>query len=159
MAKKWTDEMASKAADLYNAMLEEQGKEAAATTDFLDSVAKQVEAISGKAVRSKLTIMGVYQKPDAVASVAKTNTLRKEHYVRALANVLGIDAEELDSLKNAKMSALEELTAKIGVTDVAAASAKGYKLTTVELLAGIAVYNGLDVAEVGAELEEIGNAE
>ncbi|WP_197472699.1 hypothetical protein, partial [Oleiphilus sp. HI0123] len=88
MAKKWSEEMAAKAVELYTAKLESEGKEAAADNEFLDSIAKQVDAVSGKAVRSKLTVMKVYVKPDAVASVAKTNTLRKEHFVRALANSL-----------------------------------------------------------------------
>lgn len=129
MAKKWTEEAANKAVELYNAMLEESGKEAAANNDFLDTIAanEEVQAVSGKAVRSKLTVMGVYQKPDAVASVAKTNTVRKEHYVRALAHTLGLDADDLDSLKNAKMSALADLSQAIGITDVMKASAKDYE--------------------------------
>ena len=159
MAKKWSEEMAAKAVELYTAKLESEGKEAAADNEFLDSIAKQVDAVSGKAVRSKLTVMKVYVKPDAVASVAKTNTLRKEQFVRALANSLKLDADELDSLKNAKVDALQALCTALGSTDIAAASAKGYELETFELVKGILVSNGLDLAEVGAELEEVGLSE
>ena len=159
MAKKWSEEMAAKAVELYTAKLESEGKEAAADNEFLDSIAKQVDAVSGKAARSKLTVMKVYVKPDAVASVAKTNTLRKEHFVRALANSLKLDADEQDSLKNAKVDALQALCTALGITDIAAASAKGYELETFELVKGILVSNGLDLAEVGAELEEVGLSE
>ncbi|QKN84675.1 DNA binding protein [Vibrio phage River4] len=145
MAKKWTEEMAEKAATLYTAKLEAEGKEAAAHTDFLDTIAVEVEAVSGKAVRSKLTVMGVYQKPDAVASVAKTNTVRKEHYVRALAHTLGLDADDLDSLKNAKMSALEAIATAIGITDIQAASAKDYEPDLEKVCEAFENARGLDL--------------
>lgn len=147
MAKKWTEEAASKAAELYNAMLESDGKEAAANNDFLDEIAKneEVQAVSGKAVRSKLTVMGVYQKPDAVASVAKTNTVRKEHYVRALAHTLGLKADDLDSLKNAKMSALADLSQAIGITDIQAASAKDYEPDLEKVCEAFENARGLDL--------------
>ncbi|AKY02280.1 A2 protein [Vibrio phage vB_VorS-PVo5] len=156
MAKKWTEESAAKAAELYNAKLEADGKEAAAHNDFLDTVAahEEVQAVSGKAVRSKLTVMGIYQKPDAVASVAKTNTVRKEHYVRALAHSLKIDAEEIDSLKNAKMSSLAALTEAIGITDIMAASAKDYTPNELILIKGFALANGIDLADIIDDLDE-----
>lgn len=144
-AKKWTDEMAQQAVDIYTAKLESEGKEAAAHSDFLDEVAAQVGAVSGKSVRSKLTVMQVYQKPDAVSSVAKTNTLRKEHYVRALAHTLGIDADILDSFKNAKMDSLEALSTAIGITDIAAASAKDYKPELSEVCMAFENARGLDI--------------
>lgn len=147
MAKKWTEEAANKAVELYTAMLESDGKEAAANNDFLDEIAKneEVQAVSGKAVRSKLTVMGVYQKPDAVASVAKTNTVRKEHYVRALAHTLGLEADDLDSLKNAKMSALADLAQAIGITDVMKASAKDYEPDLEKVCEAFENARGLDV--------------
>lgn len=145
MAKKWTEEMAEKAAQLYTAKVEADGKEAAATTDFLDSIAEAVEAVSGKAVRSKLTVMQIYQKPEAVASVAKTNTVRKEHYVRALAHTLGVDAEDLDSLKNAKMDALSCICESIGITDIVAAAAKDYKPDLEKLCEAFSNARGLDI--------------
>lgn len=153
-AKKWTDESAAKAVELYEAKLAAAGKEAAADNDFLDEIAKEVGAISGKAVRSKLTVMQVYQKPDAVASVAKTNTLRKEHYVRALAHSLKVDADELDSLKNAKMSALAAITEAIGITDIMAASAKDYTANELILIKGFALANGIDLADIIDDLAD-----
>lgn len=154
MAKKWTDESAARALELYLAKVESDGKEAAAVEDFLNSIAadEKVQAVSGKAVRSKLTVMGEYQKPDAVASVAKTNTIRKEHYVRALANVLSLDVDDLDSLKNAKMDALKAIAVGVGVSDVVAASAKGYELTRAEMLRNIVISNGLDVEDTANEM-------
>ncbi|QDF14420.1 hypothetical protein BRIZO_1 [Vibrio phage Brizo] len=89
--------------------------------------------------------MGVYQKPDAVASVAKTNTVRKEHYVRALAHTLGLDSDDLDSLKNAKMSALADLAQAIGITDIQAASAKDYKPDLEKVCEAFENARGLDL--------------
>lgn len=158
MAKKWTEESAKIAADLYTAKLEADGKEAAANNDFLDSIAKEVEAVSGKAVRSKLTVMGIYQKPDAVASVAKTNTVRKEHYVRALAHTLGLDADQLDSLKNGKTDALQAVTDKLGVTNVIEAAAKGYSPRPEMVVMLLAQNLGLDFDDLDTYNQELTEA-
>lgn len=149
----WNEENTKIVVDAYQAKLESEGKEAAADNDFLRDLAKQVGAASEKSVRAKLNSEKVYQKPDAVASVAKTNQLRKEHYIRALVNVLGCDAEELESLKNAKLDALQSLCLNVGITDIPKASGKDYSLETPDLIKGICSVRGLDIAELAAELE------
>lgn len=150
----WNEENTKIVVAAYQAKLESDGKEAAADNDFLRELAKQVGAASEKSVRAKLNSEKVYQKPDAVASVAKTNQVRKEHYIRALVNVLGCDADDLESLKNAKVDALQSLCLNVGITDVSTASGKDYSLDTSELVKGICSVRGLDVMELAVELEE-----
>jgi len=153
----WTEETTAIVVDAYTAKLEAEGKEAAANNEFLLALAKQVGAPSEKSVRGKLTTAGVYQRPDAVASVAKTNQVRKEHHIRALANSLGLDADDIDSLKNAKMDALAEVNSKLGITDVMAASATGYTIEPVAFVYNLMVNMGVtfdDLGELIADLAE-----
>lgn len=125
-AKVWSEENTAKVVAAYKAELNTNGPEAAADNDFLLSLAAMVGAKSEIAVRGKLSTLGEYVKPERVASVAKSNTIRKEHYVRALANTLGIDEETLDSLKNAKADSLKALTNRLGIPSVADAAKRDY---------------------------------
>lgn len=126
--KLWTEENTAIVVEAYNAELEANGVEAAADNDFLKSLAEKVGAPSEKSVRGKLTTAGVYQKPEHVASAPKSNPIRKEHYVRAIAHTLGIDADTLDSMKNAKADALQALADSLGVQDVAEAAKRDFSI-------------------------------
>lgn len=126
--KLWTEENTAIVVEAYNAELEANGVEAAANNDFLKSLAEKVGAPSEKSVRGKLTTAGVYQKPEHVASAPKSNPIRKEHYVRAIAHTLGLDVDELDSFKNAKADALSALANRLGIPDVAEAAKRDYQI-------------------------------
>lgn len=159
MAKNvWNEENTKIVVEAYQAKLESDGKEAAAENDFLKTLAEKVGAPSEKSVRSKLTTAGVYQKPDAVASVAKTNTVRKEHYVRALAHTLGLDLDTLDSLKNAKADSLKAITDKLGITQVMTAAAKDYEISKEDFVHNLMLNLGIDLDEFTTYIEE-GKAE
>lgn len=155
MAKNvWNEENTKIVVEAYQLKLSEDGKEAAADNDFLKTLAEKVGAPSEKSVRSKLTTAGVYQKPDAVASVAKTNTVRKEHYVRALAHTLNIELDDLDSLKNAKADSLKAITDKLGITQVMTAAAKDYTIEPVDFVYNLMLNLGVDFDELGEHLAE-----
>lgn len=132
-AFKWTEENFATVSTAYLAKLEAEGKEAAADNEFLKTLADEVGAVSEKSIRGKLSREGVYQKPEHVACVAKTTKLRKEHFVRALINTLGLDEDEVDSLKNSKQCALEAIAKAIGIKDVEAASKTGFERNLAEV--------------------------
>lgn len=138
----WNEENYAIVLEAYQAKVEADGAEAAAESEFLKSLAEKVGALSDRSVRSKLTTSGDYVKPAMTKSVAKTNQIRKEHYIRALANTLGLDEDTLDSLKNAKVDALSGLTMGFGITDVAAASARDYEIEPQQVAQNYLAYNG-----------------
>lgn len=158
MAKKWNEASTKIVIDLYTAKLEKEGKAAAAHNDFMDELAVKVEAVSGKAVRAKLTAEKVYVKPDAVASVPKTNTVRKEHFVRAIGHVLGIDVDTIDTLKNGKTDALQAVTDKLGVNDVLEAATTGYSPRPEMVIMNIMQALDVDLDELEAYQCELAEA-
>ena len=130
MSKVWADEAnVTKLVELYKAAVEEHGADVASSSEFLTKLGKENFAdytVTVRMVRGKLISLGEYVKPTQQASISKVNPVRKEHYVRAIANTLNIDADDIDSFKSAKVNALSAITDKLGVTDILAAAAKDY---------------------------------
>ncbi len=145
MSKIWSDEKnVAKLVELYEADLETM-KTNASQTENLTKIGKAIgEGISAAQVRGKLNSLGIYQPVEKAASKPKTNQLRKEHYVRAIAHTLGIDADELDSLKGGTISALKLLAENLGITDIATASAKGYELEPTEMVSRFMTAHAVD---------------
>ncbi|ASV43485.1 A2 protein [Vibrio phage JSF12] len=153
-AKVWSEENTALVVAAYKEKLEAEGAAAAADNDFLTSLAKKIGAPSDKSVRGKLAILGVYVKPEVTASLPKGNQLRKEHYLRALSNCLGLDEEVLDSFKNSKVDSLDAVTKAFGITDVMGSAAKGYTISKVELVQRFMAYHGVDFDDLGEALSE-----
>lgn len=101
----WNAETVSKATELYQALIADQGVETANTNDELGKIAKEIGAKSAQAVRSKLANEKVYEKADKPRSVAGTVRTQKAHYIKALVKAgkkLGVDmagTRELASLE------------------------------------------------------------
>lgn len=146
----WTDEVTATVVNAYNAKLESAGVEVASSNDHLLELAKLVGAASEKAVRGKLSREGVYQKLDKPASQAKTNKVRKEHIVRAIAHQLGLPnaEDDIDSMKNGKQDHLQLLADKIGVEDVLQTAAKTFERDPCKVVYNFMVQQGIDIADL-----------
>ena len=85
---------------------------AAYTGDNVEQLAKEF----GKtvpAIRSKLVSLGIYQKQEARA-VGSASAVRKLQLVKQLAEQLGVELEEVESLEKAKKETLELLVTFLG---------------------------------------------
>ena len=77
-------------------------------TTPVEELAKQL----GKtvpAVRSKLVNLGIYQKQEAVTKAGKAPAMRKLAAVKQIAETLGVEMEEVESLEKASKATLELL--------------------------------------------------
>ena len=86
------------------------------TAAYNGSNIEQVAKELGKtvpAVRSKLVSLGVYQKQEPRA-VGGASAVRKLQLVKQLAEKLGVELEEVESLEKAKKETLEMLVAFLG---------------------------------------------
>lgn len=149
MSKVWADEKnVETLVKLYEADLETMQTNAS-QTENLTKIGKQIgDGISAAQVRGKLNSLGIYQPVEKAASKPKTNQLRKEHYVRAIAHTLRIDADDLDSLKGGTISALKLLAENLGITDIAAASAKDYAIEAPAMVSRFMAANAVDIDDV-----------
>lgn len=119
----WTDEATELAINMYQAVLNTAGEaggpeNANDPSTTLSQIQEAVKALgvdkSIVAVRSKLISEKVYQKADAPRKVGGGSSLRKVHFVRALAKralelELIDDIEAFDSLEQAKAEPLKAL--------------------------------------------------
>lgn len=146
----WTGENTLKVVDAYKAKLAAEGVEVASGNDHLLELAKLVGAASEKSIRGKLSREGVYQKLDKPASQAKTNKVRKEHIVRAIAHQLGLPnaEDDIDSMKNGKQDHLQLLADKIGVEDVLKTSSKTFERDPCKVVYNFMINQGLDIADL-----------
>jgi len=138
----------------YEADLEQHGTNAS-QTENLTAIGKHVASEadldsipSAAAVRGKLNALGIYQKVEKAAGKPAGNQVRKEHYVRALANTLSLDSDKLDSLKGSTIGALTLLCESLGITDIVAAAATGYTVTPAQMVANIVTANTVDADEL-----------
>lgn len=148
----WTDENTAIVVAAYKAKLDAEGHEVASSNDHLLELAALVGAASEKSIRGKLSREGVYVKLDKPASQAKTNKIRKEHIVRAIANTLNLDDDDLDSLKNAKQDHLQNLADKLGITSIMDAAKTGYEIDPTLMVINIIKANEIDIDDLTDEL-------
>lgn len=106
---KWNAELAAKAAEMYLAKLEADGNEAANADTFLNEVAAEIGAVSGKSIRGKLNRDGVYVTLEPKPAATTRSKPTKIQFVRAIAAGLGIEVDAIDSLDKANISGLESL--------------------------------------------------
>jgi len=128
----WNDETCSQAAALYAELLGATYNPVTKTLDFevgskptvdlhtvansekaLNAIAVKIGAKSGRAVRGKLSKEGVYITLEAVPTPSTSTRISKGHYVRSIAEGLGVDLETIQTLDKANLEALETLTAKL----------------------------------------------
>jgi hypothetical protein len=112
---KWNAELAAKAAELYLAKLEADGNEAANADTFLNEVASEIGAVSGKSIRGKLNRDGIYVTLEPKPAATTRSRPTKIQFVRAIAAGLGIEVDAIDSLDKANISGLESLVDAINV--------------------------------------------
>lgn len=151
----WTEENTATVVNAYKAKLESDGSEVASSNDYLLELAQMVGAASEKSIRGKLSREGVYVKLDKPASQPKTNKVRKEHLVRAIANTLAVDPDDLDSLKNGKQDHLQLLADKLGITDVMAAAKTGYEIEPENMILNMVKANDIDHESLYDALSEL----
>lgn len=157
----WTDETTAIVVDAYKAKLEAAGHEVASSNEHLLELAGLVGAASEKSIRGKLSREGVYVKLDKPASQAKSNKIRKEHIVRAIANTLLMQNgdDDIDSLKNGKQDHLQELADKLGVTNIMEAASKDYSPRPELVIANFMRSMSVDWEDMEIYFEELKEAE
>lgn len=79
------------------------------TTEYTGSNLKELAVALGKseaAVRGKLVSLGIYQKQEP-RSVGGASAVRKMALVREVANAMGVEVAQVESLEKAKKETLE----------------------------------------------------
>lgn len=105
----WTEENAARLVELY------QASDCDNSAENLKAIADEVTngEKSAKAVQSKLVSMKAYVKTEP-RKVGGASSVRKAHYVRAIAETLEIEPKVLESLEGAKKDSLAALLDAIG---------------------------------------------
>tara|TARA_Y100001956_G_scaffold82213_2_gene102169 strand:- start:1504 stop:1953 length:450 start_codon:yes stop_codon:yes gene_type:complete len=132
-AFEWNAETTSKATELYQALIEEKGVEAANSKIELDAVAEQIGAKSGAAVRSKLSSEKVYQKPTTKRKVGGSTKVPKMSYIRALQDVavengVELNARNLESLESATVADIQDVIKLVEATTGKAVKVAGLEV-------------------------------
>ncbi|CAL9990355.1 DNA binding protein [Vibrio phage D51] len=110
----WNAETTSKATELYLAIVDEKGVEAANSKVELDAIAKELGAKSGASIRSKLSSEKVYLKPATKRKVGGSSKVPKMSYIRALQTVakdndVELNARNLESLESATVADIQDM--------------------------------------------------
>lgn len=112
----WNKETNAKAVELYLALVDEKGIEEANSIANLDSIAEQIGAKSGVAVRQKLVNEKAYQKPATKRKVGGKSATPKVTYIRALktfaeSNGVELNPRGLESLESAVVADIKDVIA------------------------------------------------